>query len=93
MIFGELIAYKTSQNTPTAPMLSGTVTVNGSGVRKRIMIQNRMNLQYIASTHSNTDGTWSIVVPEYPPRMLVAMAYDDSVNGFNAEIIDFITAV
>jgi hypothetical protein len=74
--------------------VSGIVTDVLGNLKKRIMIQNRYSLEYVASTHSDEEGKWSIAnIPEFPKRMLIGFAFDDTSNKFNAEIIDFITTI
>ena len=69
--------------------LSGRVTVNGAGSSKRVVVQKRGTLEYVASTHSKTDGTWEIKgMPELPEKSLIVMVIDDADPGRNILIFD-----
>lgn len=73
--------------------LSGRVTVNSIGMSKRVLVQKRGTLEYVASTHSKADGTWEIRgTPVMPERSLMAIALDDT-GQYNAEILDYLSQV
>lgn len=74
--------------------LGGTVTVDGSPAKKRVIVVERATFAYVAGTWSNpTDGVWSIAgVAEYPSRALLVLAFDDS-GEFNCEAADYISQV
>jgi len=73
--------------------IAGHVIVNRAGASRRVVVQQRNSLGYVASTHSNTDGTWEIRgMPVLPERSLMAIAVDDS-GQFNAEVLDFLSQV
>lgn len=73
--------------------LSGRVTVNGAGTSKRVVVQKRGTLEYVASTHSKADGSWELRgLPVFPEKSLVAIAFDDT-GTYNAEILDNLSQV
>ena len=71
--------------------LSGHVTVNGAGSSKRVVVQKRGSLEYIASTHSNADGSWEIRgLPVFPPKSLQVFYIDDT-ESFDPIAFDYIS--
>ncbi len=74
--------------------LGGKVTVDGSPARKRVVVCDRVTLEYLAVTESDAGtGEWQIShLPEYDERSLLVLAFDDAGN-FNAEVADFVTQV
>ena len=73
--------------------LAGNCSVNGIGSSKRVVIQKRGTLEYVASTHSKADGTFEIRgMPVLPEKSLVAIAFDDT-GTFNAEVLDSLSQV
>ena len=69
--------------------LSGRVTVNGAGASKRVVVQKRDTLEYVASTHSNADGTFEIRgMPVLAEKSLIVMVIDDADPGRNILIFD-----
>jgi len=85
-------------DTPYKPAhrhsLAGTVSVNGSPSKKRIVVINRITMEYLAVTDSDAQtGMWEIThLPEYDERSLLVLAFDDT-GEFNAEIADFVSQV
>jgi len=74
--------------------LAGTVTTDGTGGKRRVVVLDRGTLKYIASTVSGPDGTWLIQgIPERPEDSLIVLAFDDIAKVFNAEAADFISQV
>lgn len=94
MIIGDVIIVQFATIiTPEKSRLAGCVTVNSVGASKRVVIQKRGTLEYVASTHSKADGTWEIRgMPVLPEKSLVAIAFDDT-GTFNAEILDNLSQV
>lgn len=71
--------------------LAGRVTVNAAGAMKRVVVQKRGTLEYVASTHSNADGTWEIRgLPILPPKSLQVFYIDDTEN-FDPIAFDYIS--
>lgn len=71
--------------------LAGRVNVNGSGSSKRVVVQKRGTLKYVASTHSNADGTWEIRgLPVFPPKSLQVFYIDDT-ESFDPIAFDYIS--
>lgn len=72
--------------------LSGTVRVDGVPAGRRVALFQRVPLTLIAVTRSRTDGTYEFKgLPEYPERSLKAVAYDDDLQKYNAQVCDFLT--
>lgn len=93
MIIGGLSIVQMSIPLPEKRRLAGCVTVNSVGASKRMVVQKRGSLEYIASTYSNADGSWEIRgMPVMPERSLMAIALDDT-GQYNAEILDFLSQV
>ena len=69
--------------------LAGRVTVNGAGASRRVVVQKRGTLEYVASTHSKADGTFEIRdLPVLPEKSLIVMVIDDADPGRNILIFD-----
>lgn len=93
MILGSLVKIERSAPVNGICRLAGRLTVNGAGSSKRVVVQKRGSLEYVASTHSNVDGTWEIRgMPVFPEKSLVAIAFDDT-GTYNAEILDYLSQV
>ena len=93
MIVGGLYALHISDPLPEKRRLAGRVTVNATGASKRIVVEKRGTAEYVASTHSNADGTWEIRgMPVSPERSLKATVFDDT-GQYNAEVLDFLSQV
>ena len=74
--------------------LAGTITVDGTGAPRRVMVLERDKLTYVASTIAQPDGSWELTgLPEYPVESLLVLAFDDANQTFNAEVADFISQV
>lgn len=72
-------------------MFGGTVKVNGVGAGKRVLVQDRRDMSYFASTHSLPDGSWTIkgFLPVEGANYTVTV-FDDT-GEFNAEVADHIS--
>lgn len=93
MIVGGVLHAIVAQALLDKRRLAGRVTVNSVGASKRVVVQKRNTLEYVASTHSTADGTWEIRgMPVMPERSLVAIAFDDT-GQHNAEVLDFLSQV
>lgn len=93
MMIGGLFLLQVSSPFLQKRKLAGRVTVNGAGSSKRVVVQKRGTLEYVASTHSKADGTWEIRgMPVLPEKSLVAIAFDDT-GTFNAEVLDYLSQV
>lgn len=89
MIISGVIVAKSAVVPPPKCRLSGRVTVNGAGSSKRVVVQKRGTLEYVASTHSKTDGTFEIRgMPVLPEKSLIIMAIDDNDPGKNILVFD-----
>lgn len=61
--------------------LAGRVTVNSVGASKRVVVQERGTLKYVASTISNPDGSWEIRgIPVLAEGSLIVLIIDDAGN-------------
>ena len=89
MIIGGMVVIELSPAAAIKRRIAGRVTVNGAGSSKRVVVQKRGTLEYVASTHSKTDGTWEIKgMPELPEKSLIVMVIDDADPGRNILIFD-----
>ena len=87
---GQIIIKRATRRT--GPYLSGTVTVDGAPGVRRVALFDRRTMALIATTRSRPDGTYEFYgLPEYPQRTLLAIAFDDKEQKYNAEIADFLT--
>ena len=77
-----------------ANRLAGTVTVNGTGASKRILVVTRSDLSYIASTASKADGTWEIsgLSEALATTKMLVIAFDDT-ETYNVEAADNVVPV
>ena len=92
-LIGGLLKLVTGTHTKPKRRLAGKVSVDGTGAMKRVMILKRGSGEYVSSTVSKPDGTWSINdMPVLPEQSLVAIAFDDS-GQYNAEILDCLSQV
>lgn len=75
--------------------LSGTISLDGSPAIMRVFVVSRSS-DYIASTMSKIDGTWSFIAlpqPMVDGNPLQIVGYDDSGADANAVIQDFVYTV
>lgn len=74
--------------------LAGVVKVDGTPASRLVVVLDRRTCTFLAATTSNpSTGAWEIIgLPEYPERVLVVLAFDNT-EAFNAEIADYITQV
>ncbi len=72
--------------------LGGFVDVDGAPARKRIVVCDRVTLEYLAVTESDKEtGEWKIHhLPEYEQESLLVLAFDDT-GVFNVIGADFVT--
>lgn len=93
LILPDIVIFSISAS-PLKCRLAGHVTVNGAGSSKRVVVQKRGTLEYVASIHSKTDGTWELQgLPVYPEKSLVAIAFDDDDPTENAITFDYVSQV
>ena len=73
-------------------LIAGTVKVNGTPAKKRVLVFDRKSNVVVASTYADaTTGNFKISnINEYPEESLFVIAFDDSTT-FNAEIADFVS--
>lgn len=91
MIIGGIFFAQTVSVAPEKRRLSGRVTVNSIGMSKRVLVQKRGTLGYVASTHSNADGSWEIRgLPVFPPKSLQVFYIDDT-ESFDPIAFDYIS--
>ena len=90
MIIGGMIVIELNPAAAIIRRIAGRVTVNGAGSSsKRVVVQKRDTLEYVASTHSKTDGTFEIRgMPVLPEKSLIVMVIDDADPGRNILIFD-----
>lgn len=92
-LIGGVLRLQTSNYIAEKRRLAGRVTVNSVGSSKRVVVQKRDTLEYVASTHSKADGTWEICgMPVMSERSLMAIAFDDT-GQYNAEVLDYLSQV
>lgn len=74
--------------------LAGTVYVDGAPASRRVIVQRRASLEFVADTLSDpTTGAWEIYgLFEYPERDLIVTSLDHTGN-YNAEVADFVSQV
>lgn len=93
MMIGGLFFSQILIPEPQKRRLAGKVTVDAKAASKRVVVGKRYTEEYVASTISNSDGTWDIRgMPVMPERSLMATCYDDT-GTYNAEILDFLSQV
>lgn len=91
MIFKGVIILFVSSPVSKKCRLAGRVTVNGLGASKRVVVQERGTLEYVASTHSKADGAWELNgLPVLPPKSLQVFYIDDT-ESFNPTAFDYIS--
>lgn len=93
MIIGGLIIYRVSSLSEKR-RLAGRATVDGKPAKRRIVVQKRGTLEYVASTMTDpATGDWEISgMPNLPERSLISTNFDDT-GVFNAEVADFLSQV
>ena len=67
----------------TARTLSGTTTVNGTGVPRRVVIIEENTLAQIAAFTSGSDGSWSIGVNTSGPYTIVVLPANTHTDNAN----------
>ena len=81
MIISGLLKSQVSTDIPEKRRLAGIVSVNSVGASRRVVIQKRGSLEYVASTYSEADGSWELRgMPEMPERSLLVEIIDDTGN-------------
>ena len=74
--------------------LAGTVTVDGTPARKRVVILLRGSCSLVSVRVSDPmTGAWQAVgLPEYAEGALTVIAFDDT-GTYNAEVADYVSQV
>ncbi len=74
--------------------LAGTVTVDGSPAKKRVVVFLRDSFTAVFVTLSDpATGAWKAVgLPQYAEGALTVIAFDDT-GTYNAEVADYVSQV
>lgn len=82
MIIGGIIKGSESISGPLKQRLAGRALVDGSPAKRRVVVQKRGTLEYVASTMSDpVTGNWEIRgMPELPERSVLVTVIADTVS-------------